>query len=68
MFAGLTSSGTSIDALSAEEDFIELSLLLPRWQLQALESAAKKRGLNMGQMLRKMIGATLISADNVNPN
>lgn len=45
---------TSIDA-----DVVELALLLPRWQAEALEEAAEKRGLTAGQMLRKLIAATL---------
>lgn len=49
---------TPIDA-----DVVELALLLPRWQAEALEEAAYKRGLTAGQMLRKLIGTQLRSAE-----
>lgn len=45
---------TAIDA-----EVVELALLLPRWQAAALENAAHQRGLTAGQMLRRLIGATL---------
>ena len=43
----------------AEPDFLELSLLLPRWQLLALDELAQGRGMNVGQMLRRLIGKML---------
>jgi len=42
-----------------DNEVVELSLLLPRWQAEALEQAAHQRGLTAGQMLRKLIGASL---------
>src|SRR5207248_6770432 len=33
----------------------ELSLLLPQWQVDALEQVAQMRGLTTGQMLRRLI-------------
>ena len=39
-----------------ESEVIELPLLLPRWQVQALESAAQRRGITTAQMLRRLIG------------
>jgi len=33
----------------------ELSLLLPQWQVDALEQFAQSRGLTTGQMLRRLI-------------
>jgi hypothetical protein len=42
-----------------DNDVVELALLLPRWQAEALEDAAFQRGLTTGQMLRKLIGASL---------
>ena len=42
-----------------DNEVVEMSLLLPRWQAAALEQAAHDRGLTAGQMLRKLIGATL---------
>ena len=43
----------------AEPEFLELSLLLPRWQLYALDELARRRGLNVGQLLRRLIGNML---------
>ena len=42
-----------------DTEVVELALLLPRWQAEALEEAANNRGISTGQMLRKMIGASL---------
>ena len=42
-----------------DHEVVELALLLPRWQAEALERAAHARGLTAGQLLRKVIGATL---------
>jgi hypothetical protein len=38
---------------------VELSLLLPQWQAEALEVAANDRGLTAGQMLRRVINSYL---------
>ena len=38
---------------------VELSLLLPQWQVEALETAAHGQGLTAGQMLRRIIGDSL---------
>jgi hypothetical protein len=37
-------------------DIVEISLLLPSWQVDALENAAANRGLTIGQMVRLLIG------------
>jgi hypothetical protein len=42
-----------------EPDVVELSLLLPGWQIDALESAARRHGLTTGQMLRRWISDKL---------
>jgi hypothetical protein len=39
-----------------DQDVVEMSLLLPRWQADALENAARSRGMTTGQMLRRVIG------------
>lgn len=44
---------------TTEPEFRELSLLLPTWQLHALDDLARSRGLNIGQLLRKLIGNML---------
>jgi hypothetical protein len=38
-------------------EMVELSLLLPEWQLQELETAARDHGLTTGQMIRRLIAA-----------
>jgi hypothetical protein len=45
-----------------DDEVVELALLLPRWQAEALEAAAHARGLTAGQMLRKVVGKTLREA------
>jgi hypothetical protein len=42
-----------------DDEVVELSLLLPRRQAEALEEVAHARGLTAGQMLRKLIGKSL---------
>lgn len=47
-------------------DLVELSLLVPQWQVDAIELAAHGRGLTTGQMLRRLIStycATLPNSD-----
>ncbi len=38
-----------------QEDVVELSLLLPSWQAEALATAADGQGLTTGQVLRGLI-------------
>ena len=45
--------------VASDPDFLEMALLLPRWQVLALEDLARSRGLNIGQMLRRLIGDLL---------
>jgi hypothetical protein len=55
----LTSSlNPNLDSFGADPEIVEVSLLLPKWQIDAMENAAHQRGMNLGQMLRRMIGAT----------
>lgn len=35
-------------------DVIELPILLPEWQVNALEVAARERGMTIGQLLRRL--------------
>jgi hypothetical protein len=46
-----------LDALDGE--VTELSLLLPAWQIGALEQAAQAEGITVGQLLRRSINRTL---------
>jgi hypothetical protein len=40
----------------AAPEFAELSLILPHWQIDALERAARRLGLTTAQLLRRVIG------------
>ncbi|HTK77123.1 MAG TPA: hypothetical protein VL371_17790 [Gemmataceae bacterium] len=39
-----------------DAEVLELSLLVPQWQVEALEMAARGRGLTAGQLIRRLIG------------
>jgi hypothetical protein len=39
-----------------DDDLVELALVLPRWQVEALAVAARRRGLTAGQVLRRLVG------------
>jgi hypothetical protein len=45
--------------IPVDGEIVELSLLLPRWQAVALESAARDQGISAGQMLRRIIGESV---------
>ncbi len=50
----------------ADHELVELALLLPRWQVEALAAAARGRGLTAGQILRRLVSgycATLAAPD-----
>jgi hypothetical protein len=53
------------DAISSaprqDQEVVELSLLLPRWQVMELEAVASRRGMTTGQMIRRVIGEMLAS-------
>ncbi len=44
-------------------EVLEISLLLPTWQVAALESAGRARGLTAGQMVRSVLRDFLGRAD-----
>jgi hypothetical protein len=48
-------SGLVPEPSSPDHDLVELTLVLPRWQVDALAAAARGRGLTAGQALRRMI-------------
>ena len=41
------------------DDVTELAVLLPSWQVAALESAAHRQGLTMAQLVRKLLAESL---------
>lgn len=46
-----------------QEPCVELSLLMPGGQWSALENAAHGRGLNVGQLLRRLVAAYLANGE-----
>ena len=42
-------------AIREDQEVVEMPLLLPRWQAEELEVAARERGMTTGQMLRRVI-------------
>lgn len=42
------------------DDVVEMSLLLPGWQLAALETMARSQGQSAGQMLRGLVRKFLL--------
>lgn len=48
-------TNTRSATLPGTEDVAELSLLLPSWQVSALEAAAHTKGLTTAAMMRRMI-------------
>jgi hypothetical protein len=38
-----------------EEEVVEIPLLLPHWQAEALESVAYQQGLTAGELIRQLI-------------
>lgn len=58
--------GERISGLVLESELMELSLLLPSWQVTALDSLAKTQGLSIGQMIRRTI-TTLVTESALRP-
>lgn len=48
---------------ATEEDVVEIPLLLPLWQMSALEKAAYLRGMTAAEMLRQAIGELIASPE-----
>ncbi len=42
-----------------DDEVAELPLLLPAWQVNALEQAAQAQGVTVGQLLRQVVSQTL---------
>ncbi len=50
-----TSTDTPVPAVPfPSDDVVELPLLLPEWQVFALEEAARTRGMTVGQLVRRL--------------
>ena len=39
----------------SDSEVVEVPLLLPRWQIAALEEMARRNGLTTGQLIRRVI-------------
>jgi hypothetical protein len=46
---------SGMPGLDGPTDVAEISLLVPGWQLAALENAARTRGLTSGQLVRRLV-------------
>lgn len=44
---------------SLDEEMAELAILVPSWQVQALEQAARSEGISMGQYMRRALQQAL---------
>jgi hypothetical protein len=55
MSMGERLSGAISDSVGRDQDLVELALVLPRWQVDALAATARGRGLTAGQALRRLI-------------
>ena len=49
--SGGYNSGTAL----ADRDVVEIPLLLPSWQVDALTTAAQDRGVTAGEMMRNLL-------------
>jgi len=49
--------------VAAEPELLELTMLLPAWQVEALDLLARRNGQSVGQLLRRMI-TNLVSPPN----
>jgi hypothetical protein len=58
--------GANLDVAVLESDVIEIPLLLPGWQVSALETAAHARGLTAAEMVRHVL-SEFLSNDRSNP-
>lgn len=57
------SGKADLGAIAFPEEVIELPVLLPQWQVRALESAAHREGLTTGQMIRKALARLIEQAE-----
>jgi hypothetical protein len=56
-FPTLHPTGSAAAPPAAE--VVELALLLPRWQIDALEAVAFRNGVTVGHMIRRWLGELL---------
>jgi hypothetical protein len=52
-------SSESFRLHTVDREVTELSLLLPAWQVGALEQAATAEGITVAQLLRRLVNKTL---------
>lgn len=57
-----SSGGVDARAPVSEPELLEMSLLLPAWQVAALDDLARSQGLTIGQMLRRVIAAVVTAS------
>lgn len=47
----------------SDSEVVEMPLLLPRWQVVALEATARQNGLTTGQLIRRVINDIVSDTD-----
>jgi hypothetical protein len=57
----------NLDVAVIESDVMEIPLLLPGWQVSALETAAHARGLTAAEMVRHVLSEFLSNDRNHSP-
>ena len=50
-------------SLNTDSEVVELPLLLPRWQVAALEETARRHGLTTGQLIRRAVADLVRNSD-----
>ena len=63
----LEALGGAADVL-ATSDVVEIPLLIPGWQMDALETAAHARGLTTGEMVRNLVREFITDHPPARPN
>ncbi|MBA2226961.1 MAG: hypothetical protein N3E46_03055 [Gemmataceae bacterium] len=56
------------EVVRSDDEVVELSLLLPRWQILALEEAAHRWGMTTGQFIRKLLAEVLAAPPALPPD
>jgi hypothetical protein len=57
-------AGGLVETSNPDHDLVELALVLPRWQADALATVARGRGLTAGQAVRRLIRGYCAAAEN----
>jgi hypothetical protein len=56
-------SASPFQSVGTDSEVVEVPLLLPRWQIAALEEIARRHGLTTGQLIRRVIADLVHDAE-----